>query len=380
MRLTIALAALSLLAGACAVTTVPFELNSPEEIEVFVDSLFDEFNQPGSPGACVGIFYDDEIAFQKAYGLACIEDETPNSPETDMRLASITKQFTAMAILILRERGELDFDAPITAFFTDFPEIYQTITVRHLLTHTSGIVAYEDLMPPDQTEQIYDREVLDLLRTQHGTYFTPGTEYRYSNSGYSVLAMIVEEVSGKPFPEFLHDEIFAPLGMDNTVAFVNGVNEVPNRAFGYKRGDNGGFEFSDQSSTSAVLGDGGIYSSIHDLYRWDRALWSMAGVSVSGPPPFDHPLISRASMQEAFTPVTLPNGESTGYGFGWRVEERNGTLEIWHSGSTCGFHNAIIRVPEHHLTVVVLMNLRGGGATDAGHAIVDWLLAEERHP
>lgn len=373
MRLTLAFTLL-LAVAACAHAGVPALALDQEQIEIQIDSLFEEFNAAGSPGASVGVFFADEIIFQGAYGTTDLESDISNATETNMRLASITKQFTAMAILILRDRGDLSLDDPLTTFFPDFPEVYETITVRHLLTHTSGVISYENLMPDEQTEQIHDHEIVDLLRTQHGTYFTPGTDYRYSNSGYALLAMIVEQVSGKTFPEFLDDEIFTPLGMTNTVAFIDGVNEIPNRAFGYRRSEDGGFDFADQSPTSAVLGDGGIYSSIPDLFLWTRALNIMQGITVFDPPVLTDHLVERETVEEALTPFTLANGESTGYGYGWRIEERHGVEITWHSGGTCGFHNCLIRIPERHLTVAVLMNLRGGGATDAAHAIVDMLL------
>ncbi|MBN1478533.1 beta-lactamase family protein [Candidatus Sumerlaeota bacterium] len=351
---------LSLSLTACALMRPTVEVSEMELMEE-LDRIFQAFDGENVPGACVGVFRDGEIALVRSYGLAQVEERIPCEPQTNFRLASVTKQFTAMAVLICRERGLLSLDDPITRFFPDFPEIGEQITVRRLLNHTSGMVAYEDLIPEDQTEQVHDRDVLALVETQHGTYFTPGSQYRYSNSGYALLAMIVEEVSGQRFAEFLRDNIFLPLGMENTVALEEGISEVPHRAHGYRETDEGDFESRDQSVTSAVLGDGGIYTSVLDFAKWDEALCGET-------------LVSRESIEEAFTSGVLTDGTETGYGFGWRFEERNGVRVIYHNGSTCGFSTAMRHVPERHLGLVVLTNRNSGGAGGLADEILALLL------
>jgi CubicO group peptidase (beta-lactamase class C family) len=351
---------LSLTLTACALMSSAVEV-SEMALAAEVDRILQAFDRDDVPGACVGVFRDGEIALVRAYGLAQVEEGVPCEPHTNFRLASVTKQFTAMAVLICHERGLLSLEDPITRFFPDFPEIGEQITVRRLLNHTSGMVSYEDLIPDEQTEQVHDRDVLAMVQTQHGTFFTPGSQYRYSNSGYSLLAMIVEEVSGQSFAEFLRDNIFLPLGMENTVAFEDGISEVPHRAMGYRETDEGDFVFRDQSVTSAVLGDGGIYTSVLDFARWDEALCGET-------------LVSRESIEEAFTSGVLTDGTETGYGFGWRFEERGGVRVIFHNGSTCGFSTAMRHVPERHLGVVVLTNRNSGGAGGLADEILDLLL------
>ena len=235
-----------------------------------VDGLFADFNRPGVPGASMMAIRDGKAVCRRAYGMADLEAGTAATTATNYRLASVTKQFTAMAILMLMERGRLSLDDPLTKFFPDYPAYGKAITVRQMLTHTSGLLAYEDLVPPGRTAQLHDRDVLDLLKLQDHTYFAPGSQYRYSNTEYAHLALIVEKASGMSFASFLKKNIFEPLGMRGTVAFEEGISTVPHRAYGYSR-KGGGFERTDQSVTSAVLGDGGIYSSVEDLFQIGRA-------------------------------------------------------------------------------------------------------------
>ena len=196
--------------------------------------------------------------------------------QTNFRLASCTKQFTATAVMLLVHDGKLHYEDRLTDVFPDFPAYGKSITIRNLLNHTSGLLDYEDLMakpapgtPPEQIPQIKDAGVLALLKQQTTTKFPPGTHWDYSNSGYAVLAMVVEKVSGQSFGDFLHDRIFAPLDMKQTVAYEKGKNTVISRAFGHTH-EGGAWHEQDQSPTSAVLGDGGVYSSLGDLAKWDR--------------------------------------------------------------------------------------------------------------
>jgi len=325
-----------------------------------IDALFQEFDRPDVPGASVAVIKDGGFLFKKSYGMANLEDKIPATRFTNYRLASVSKQFTAMAIMILKQRGKLNCDDSIIKFFPDFPKLAENITVRHLLTHSSGLVNYEDIIPPDRSSQLKDQDVLALLKTQHGTYFTPGAEYRYSNTGYALLALIVEHVSGQRFADFMRENIFHPLGMMETVLFEQGISTVKNRAFGYKETD-AGFELSDQSLTSAVLGDGGVYSSIMDYFKWDQALYGET-------------LVSRDILDEAFTSGKLTDGTLAGYGFGWRVEERGGMKLVHHNGSTCGFNTAVRRVPDKRLTILIFANRSGKHAHQISDELLDWML------
>lgn len=331
----------------------------PHEAEV--DRMFVPFTG-NNPGAAVMVVHDGKPVFLKCYGLADREKGIPVTPATNFRLASVTKQFTAMSAMILVEQGKLSFDTTLADIFPGFPDYGAGVTIRHLLTHTSGLQAYEDLMTSDYTGQIRDSEVLSLMASCNSTYFAPGSAYRYSNSGYSVLAMIVEKVSGESFAAFLRDVIFAPLKMDGTVAFEDGVSFVHDRAFGYAE-ENGTFVLSDQSTTSAVLGDGGVYSSLIDMFKWDQALYTET-------------LVTAKTRETAFTPAVLDNGEKLSYGFGWNIGEHNGRRRVYHSGSTCGFRTAIHRYPESRFSVIVLTNRRAANVDSLAEALTDLFLAK----
>jgi len=293
------------------------------------------------PGASVLVIRDGKAVVRRAYGLANLEDRITATPETNYRLASMTKQFTAAAILLLMESGQLQLEDPVRKWLPSLPEATNAVTIRHLLTHTSGLIDYEDVIPEGTKAQVHDADVLRLLESENRTYFAPGTSYRYSNSGYALLALIVERASGQTFASFLREHIFVPLGMKNTVAHEEGISTVAHRAFGYSSA-NGAWTRTDQSLTSAVLGDGGIYSSIDDLARWDAAL-------------YDDRLLRRESRELAFTPATDTDDPNVKYGFGWRITGDT----LWHSGETRGFRNVIVRDPRRGLTVIILTNRNG---------------------
>lgn len=302
-----------------------------------VDALMRDYDG-AVPGASVLVVDRGEAVIRRAYGLADVEAGVTSMAVTNYRLASVTKQFTAAAILLLAEDGRLRIDDRVRTWLPSLPRATDAVTIRQLLTHTSGLIDYEDVMAEGTTAQLRDADVLRLLESQGRTYFRPGSDYRYSNSGYALLALIVERASGRSFATFLRERIFLPLGMRNSVAYEEGISTVANRAYGYSL-VNGSWIRTDQSTTSAVLGDGGIYSSIDDLARWDAAL-------------YDDRLLSDASRRLAFTAATTTDDPDVAYGFGWRVTGET----VWHSGETIGFRNVIVRYPRRHLTVVVLTN------------------------
>lgn len=329
-------------AGLMLSAPVPLCAQAPDSREASIDALFAKYNSGDAPGAAVIVIRDSKVLYRHGYGYADVESHIAVTPATNFRLASVTKQFTAMAIMILAERGKLSLDSRLTRFFPDYPAYGQQITIRQLLNHTSGLKAYEDLIPADQTRQVKDRDVLDLLKQQTSGYFLPGSDWRYSNTGYAHLAMIVEKASGMTFAAFLKKNIFGPLHMTGTVALEEGISTVRNRAYGYTaQGDR--FARADQSPTSAVLGDGGIYSSVDDLFKWDQSLYTTK-------------LVSADTLDQAFLPVVLPNGKQTNYGFGWEIGEWHNLHTVRHGGTTVGFRTHILRVPDRQFTVIVLIN------------------------
>ena len=320
-----------------------------------IDALFAPYTGRDVPGAAVLVMHQGRVAFARGYGLADVETKRPVTDRTNFRLASLTKAFTAIAILRLVQDGALRLDDHVADFLPEFPAYGRAIRIRHLLGHTSGLQAYQDFIPASQSRPLTDRDVLTLLRRTDSLLFPPGTAFRYGDSGYAILALVVEAVSGQPFARFLDKQVFARAGMKSTLAWEPGLREVPNRAVGYVATATG-FRISDQTLTSAVLGDGGVYSSVRDLAAWDRALDG-------------HRLISASLQHLAWAPTTLGNGVPTRYGFGWYLERDGAEPYIFHRGETSGFSNFIIKYPQRRLTVIVLTNRHGGAPDDIATAI-----------
>jgi len=335
-------------------------LSSAQVSPTQIDAIFAPLKSATAPGAAVLVVRNGQPVFRRGYGITDLRSIRPIDAETNFRLASFTKQFTATCIMLLAHDGKLHYDDHLTDFFPEFPAYGKSITVRNLLNHTSGLPDYEDLLmqkypntPEEKIPQILDAGVLKLLEQQTAAKFPAGSTWEYSNSGYVVLALIVEKVSGEPFGQFLHDRIFVPLKMTNTLAYEKGKNEVPHRAYGHTKlgqSEKDGWRETDQSSTSATLGDGGIYTSIDDLAQWDRALR-------------EHTLLSEAEMQPALTPVKptggpakSPEGTNVSYGFGWFLNPYHAHKRMWHDGETMGFRTTIQRFPDDNLTIIVLAN------------------------
>lgn len=321
-----------------------------------IDSVFPSLKSGNAPGAAVLVVRNGQTVFRQGYGVTDLRTHHPIDSQTNFRLASFTKQFTAASIMLLVRDGKLHYEDHLADIFPEFPAYGKSITIRNLLNHTSGLPDYGELMmkqypntPEDKIPQIHDAEVLKLLEQQTAARFPAGSKWEYSNSGYVVLGSIVEKVSGKPFGQFLRERIFVPLHMNNTLAFEKGTNEVAHRAYGHTK-EKDAWRETDQSPTSATLGDGGIYCSIDDLAKWDRALR-------------EHALLSEAEMQPALTPVQptagaakTEDGTAVSYGFGWFLDPYKGHKRMSHDGGTIGFRTTIQRFPDDNLTVIILAN------------------------
>jgi len=341
-----------------------------------IDSIFSKFTSRREPGCAVLVIKNGKPVFRKGYGVTDLRSLHAIGAETNFRLASLTKQFTATAIMLLVRDGKLRYDEHLSDVFPDFPIYGKAITIRHLLNHTSGLVDYEDIMekqyagvPDERIPQIKDAGVLELLTRQTGTKFPPGTRWDYSNSGYVVLAMVVEKKSSMSFGDFLQQRIFKPLEMNRTIAYEKDKNEVANRTYGHTA-NAGGWRQTDQSSTSATLGDGGVYTSLDDLEKWDRALTG-------------HTLLTEKEIAAALTPPATANGgpfqKPDGrlaplYGFGWFLDPYRGHRRYSHYGETVGFRTAIQRFPDDALTVIVLANRAEVNAPAFAEKVADLFL------
>jgi CubicO group peptidase (beta-lactamase class C family) len=365
LKLMIVIVALFTLGAAAKPPAQSSETSADKQI----DAVFSGVTSPDAPGLAVLVRKNGRPVFERGYGVRDLRSKAKIDAHSNLRLASFTKQFTAMAVMLLVHDGKLRYDETLTEIFPDFPSYGKPITVRNLLNHTSGLPDYEDLMDAvekakgtiwTREKQIQDAEVLELLKKEKNGKFAPGTSWSYSNSGYVVLGIVIAKVSGESYGEFLRARIFAPLKMNHSIVFEKGKNEVPNRAFGHSK-ENNALKETDQSATSATLGDGGIYSNLEDLAKWDDALRN-------------HTLLSEKEFQPALTLEKLndgsepywpkePNddnlhpGKSVAYGFGWFLDPYQGRQRMWHTGSTMGFRTVIERFTDGSgLSVIILCN------------------------
>jgi CubicO group peptidase (beta-lactamase class C family) len=277
------------------------------------------------------------IVYRNAFGKANFQTGAAFTPETPSNIGSVTKQFTAMAIMILQERNKLRYDDPVTKYIPDFSRAphLSRITLRHLLTHTSGMPDYGDLAIDDSG--LSQPALISALLSKDGLFSRAGQKYRYSNPGYALLAIVVGRVSGMSFSDFLTHEIFQPVGMSSTFVYDRpGKNALA--AVGY-----GQFGQVDDTAPTQIPGDGGIYSTVDDLLRWDQALYTQK-------------LVHQSTLVEAFTPAKVEEGRST-YGFGWNVAEDGSGKYVWHTGSAAGFRAFIERRLGPGTTVILLTNL-----------------------
>lgn len=310
---------------------------------MMVADYFAEYDRPATPGLAAAVVRRGEIVERVACGSADLEHSQVCTPTTNFRLASVTKQLTATAVLLLSEAGQLSIDDPIGLLLPELPNYAQAVTIRQLMIHSSGLADYEDLIPATRTEQIHDEEVPALLPQDaaQGLYFASGSGYRYSNTGYVLLALLAERAADMAFPDLLRTQIFAPLGMRATLAFVAGGPAVPERAYGYTK-QQGRWLPTDQSVTSATLGDGGLYSSAEDMACWLSAVE-------------EGRLLRPETWRMAFTPWVATD-DLRQYGFGWFLSQHRGGALIYHDGTTTGFRTVVVRLPERRLSAVVLTN------------------------
>jgi len=305
-----------------------------------VDELFAPLTVATQPGAAVMIIRDGKILHEGHYGLADVDKATSITSKTNFRLASVSKQFAAMAIMILAEDGQLSYDDPI-GLHVPALAVYPEVTIRHLMQHTGGLPDYYDQI--DTTGDIpTNDDAARILGEMASPEFAPGERYEYSNSGYDMLGPIVEAAAGMPFVDFVRERIFAPLNMSNSLVHDHTFPEIPSRAIGYDPAEDG-FEPNDFDPLNGIVGSGGIYSNLDDMFRWDQSLYG-------------EQLVSQESLATAFTAGQDNQGESIEYGFGWRIEKTRGHKRVQHSGSWVGFRTHIARIPVLQFSIVILSN------------------------
>ncbi len=286
-----------------------------------------------------------EVIFKKAQGYSNFKTKEPLTENTSFQLASVSKQFTAMAIMILHEKGKLQYNDYVTKYIPDFP--YKNITIKHLLSHTSGLPNYiylvDNFLPKNKTI-INNEDVLNLIKTRAlPLNFKPGNRFLYSNTGYVFLALLIERVSKTSYKDFLKANIFVPLGMNNTYVYdKKTINTETNRALSYTVRRKYITPISDDIKDD-ITGDKGVFSTIDDLYKWDKAL-------------YDNKLVSESTINQAYELTTLNNNKTGDYGYGWRIKNDKGLKIIYHNGWWHGYKTSITRFIEDKNTIIVLNN------------------------
>jgi CubicO group peptidase (beta-lactamase class C family) len=294
------------------------------------------------PGMALLIEQKGKIIYQKSIGLSNESNSELIDDASNFRMASVSKQFTATAILLLEKEHKLSLDDPIIRYLPELPAtVGNQVLIRHLLTHSSGLLDYESLIPSAQTSQVLDEDVLRLLEAKDSTYFLPGSQFRYSNSGFCLLALIVERISHHSFANFIKENIFGPLQMDGSTVYES-WSPISHRAMGYARDSTGHIFSSDQSVTSATKGDGGVYTSLHDYLKWIHAIRQNKLINLG------------ETLKRLRFPIDKTKNEY--YGAGW-FEIDTQPQVYFHSGSTCGFTNFVIVLPQEESSVIYFSNI-----------------------
>src|SRR5437588_12178357 len=316
------------------------------------DYIKAEMQRQRIPGLSLAVIRDGRIVLAKGYGLANLEHQVPVKPETIFQSGSMGKQFTATAVMMLVEAGKLSLADPTSKYFTDAPDSWQNIMVRHLLTHTAGTTDY-----PRDFDFRRDYTEDELLKRAEAIplAFQPGEKWSYSNVGYVLLGILIHKISGQFYGDFLHDRIFQPLGM-TTARIISEADIIPNRSAGYRlvRG-----ELKNQDWVSPTLNttaDGALYLTVYDMAKWDAALYT-------------EKLIKKSSLEQMWTPVKLNNGKTYPYGFGWSLNEVRSHHLIEHGGAWQGFKAQIARYVDDKLTVVVFANLIQANPARIAHGV-----------
>lgn len=330
----------ALLFTVLSVTTA--QTSATKQLTAEFDKILSEQFKPGETGCAALVAKKGQIIYKKAFGMANLELNVPMQPDMVFRIGSITKQFTAVAILQLMEQGKLSLQDEITKFIPDYPTQAYKITIEHLLTHTSGIKSYTNV--PEFQKYIRTdmkpSEVIDMFKNLP-MEFAPGTKWNYNNSGYFLLGYIIEKVSGKSYPEYIEENFFKPLGMTNTL-YGSDSKIVKNRAWGYQP-DGNGIKNADMMSMSLPYAAGSIQSTVEDLFRWNQAVHS-------------YKLVKKETLEKAFTEYKLADGKGTKYGYGWSFSQIQDSRTIEHGGGINGYLTNALYLPAEDIFVAVFSN------------------------
>jgi CubicO group peptidase (beta-lactamase class C family) len=330
-----------------------------------IDKIFAEWDKDQTPGCSLGVIKEGKLVYARGYGMANLEYDIKNDSKSVFRIGSTSKQFTAASVVLLAEKGQLSLDDSLTKFFPDFPEYAKKITVRHLLNHTSGIRDYLTLsyLKGLTDDDFYtDKDVMAWLVNQTELNFDPGEEFLYSNSGYWLLGQIVKQVAKMSMADFAMKEIFIPLEMNSTHFHNDHTQIVKNRASGYEPKDKNGFQIS--MTTLDMIGDGGIFTSIEDIKKWDDAYYHSK-------------VLSKKFWEMMTLQGKLNNNEELDYASGLFIQNHKGLKTISHGGAFVGFRAEILRFPEQKLSIAIFANRADASPTSMAYKVADVFLSNQ---
>jgi CubicO group peptidase (beta-lactamase class C family) len=352
-----------LVAGSVALESRQARLPDPAA----VDAVFSKWTS-ATPGCAVGVSEGGKIVLRKAYGMADLEHDVPNSPDTIFEAGSVSKQFTAAAVLLLAREGKLSLDDPVRKYIPELPDYGKPLLIRHMLQHTSGLRDWgevEDIAGWPRTTRVYTHaHVLDIVSRQRALNFEPGTNWSYSNTGYNLAAVIVSKVSGQPFAEFCRLRIFEPLGMTHTSWRDDFRRIVKGRAIAY---DETKGLYRQDMPFEDVHGNGGLLTTVGDLLRWNENA-------------VDQKVGDAEFLRLELTPGRFNNGTPYDYAMGLYIRSFMGLSEVSHSGSTAGYRAYLTRYPAQHVSVAVLCNVSSGTAERYAHAVATLYLGDAARP
>lgn len=329
-----------------------------------VDKLFSQWDKPDSPGCALAIVKDGKIIYKKGYGMANLEHNIPISPNSVFYIGSVSKQFVTMCIVMLSKQGKLSLDEDIHKYIPEMPDYGTPITIRNLIYHTSGLRDYLSLLDIAGIDfgSYHKEDVLKLVARQKELNFKPGDKYLYSNSGYFLLAVIGERVSGKTFREFADENIFKPLGMKSSHFHDDYTMIIKNRAIGYYPDEKG--KYKNFISTFDCVGSGGLFTTVEDLFLWDQNFYQ---AKVGG----------KDLIELMHTKGKLNNGKELDYAFALSIGKYKGLNTVGHGGSLGGYKSATIRFPEQNFSAICLSNLSIFNPTKLCLQVADIFLAEQ---
>ncbi len=352
-----------------AVNFSTFAQISPDQ-QARIDAEFAKWDQKDRPGGALAVVHNGTIVYQKGYGMANLEHQIPIEPETVFYIGSVSKQFVAMCMLLLEEQGLLDLDADIRTYLPEFPDYGYTITSRNLIHHTSGIrdnLTLWELIGRSHLEEIPESEIYELIMRQEKLNFEPGTEYRYSNSCYFMMSLIIERISGQSLREYAHQHIFRKLGMKHSFFGDDNRRIIPKRTSGYH--ENGDGEIENMIMRFDLVGSGGLYSNVQDLFLWDQNF-------------YDNKLGKRgaALIEDMLTNGRYNDGSEVDYAFALQNDNYRGLRTVSHSGALGGYRAHFLQFPDQQFSVIILSNVTTFAPGEKAYAVADILLKDQLAP